>query len=356
MGGGYDDWREEYADFTDEIPEILESYDEDLDLYEEDDLEEFSLYGDDSIQRLLDDNLEEQTFHRQEIETAYRQGDEYAVTVLLSTFFESYLSHKLSDFADENKTVLDSCEIQDGALSLHKMIDKADKLDIVESNQEKTIMRGVASSRNQYIYDSFESLDPENPTIIQENDLLEPALDLYDSRLGIKPDERISTKDKSKIKSEPIERIENSIKEGSKATSTILLDSVFQQYMTQQLNKPGNGSKTVNGSKIKPRQTNFTEMNRWFKNLHYAESNQENFIPEGIESNRSKFDRMMQVFNAVHSAKTKYSHDIKAFAEGNGIQDSDHEKGIEYFEEIIKHVIPEQGTYFPTSEKDNKWK
>lgn len=366
-----EDWEEiDYEIDEEEVEELYSKLMDDLEdlndepwtsegLYGEDidedlpTLYEFSLESDQEIVRALDENFEEQEFHREEIETAYKQGNDFAVTVLLSTFFESYLSTKLSAFAETNETILEPEEIQDGALSYHEMISKADKLDILDNDEkEKKIMKAVGSSRNQYLYESFEHLDPENETIIQESNLIDKALDLYDSRLGIEPENRIIENEREENSSaeDAIERIEDTIKNGSKVVSTTLMNSIFQQYMVDHLNKPGNGRMTITGSKIKGRDEPFYAIKNRFKNFRYAETNKDD-----LGMDKSEFDRMIQVFEGIYDAKKEYSHNIASFAEGNGIEDDIFEDAIEYFDKIKKEVFPDSGTYAPSSDKQDKW-
>lgn len=354
---------ESYSEFIDDLEDLKDSswtaeeaekaYKKHAEEQDLPTLEEFSLFSDPEIERALDENLEEQEFHRQEIETAYKQGNDFAVTVLLSTFFESYLSTKLSGFAEKNNTILDPEDIGDGELGYHEMISKADKLDILDSDEkEKKIMKAVGSSRNQYLYDSFEHLDPENKTIIQDSGLIDKAVDLYDSRLGIEPDNRIIEHDREETSSaeDAIDRIEETIKNSSKVVGTTLMNSIFQQYMIHHLNKPGNGRMTLNGSKIKQRDEPFYTIRDRFKNFRYAETNNEDL---GVEE--SDFDRMIQVFEAVYDAKKKYSHNIGAFAEGNGIDDDTFEEAIDYFDDVKEEVFPDSGTYAPTTDDQDKW-
>lgn len=356
-----DDWDDE--DFPhdtdqgnlDDIEWTEEDLDENIyDFAESDlpDLEAFSLYSDPSITQVLDENLDEQEFHREEIKHAYKEGDDFATTVLLSTFFESYLSTKLTNFAENNETIIEPDEIRNGELGFNSMIDKSYKLGFIESEEERNIMRAVAVSRNQYLYDTFEHLEPENETLLEGRNLLDSAIDLYDSRLGIPSEERITNLErKEKKKSgEAIDRIEKTIKEGSKPVSTMLMDSIFQKYMVQQLNKPGNGAWYCNGSKTKARDDTFSDIITRFKNIRYSQDNRQTF-----GKTEREFDRMKQVFNAIHSAKTSYSHEIEAFAEGNGISESDYQKAVEYFEEIKEEVAPDSGTYAPSSQKGDKW-
>lgn len=344
----------EDSNLLDEVEWVAESLEELEAEYtsERPSLDEFSILSDPEISQFMEENLDEQQFHREEVKQAYEQGDDFAVTVLLSTFFESYLSTKLSEYAGKHRTILDPEEIREGEMSFHKMIEKGDKLDLFENEIERDIMKAIGSSRNQYLYHSFEHLEPGNETIAQEENLLETALDLYDSRLGISPEERISESGKRETVSSEnsIQRIDETINEGSKAVSTILMDSIFQQYMTHHLNKPGNGAWYVNGSKTKTTQTGFNQIIKKFKNLRYSQENHQNFGRE-----KQDFDRMMQVFSAVHNARTDYAHKLEAFAEGNGISDNDYEKALEYFGEIKEEVFPNSGTYAPNSHKGDKW-
>lgn len=308
-------------------------------------LEEFSIYEDETIIDVLDDNMEEQEFHRQELKEAYQQGNNYAVTVLLSTFFESYLSTKLSDWVDRNDTLLEPSDIQDGSMAFGEMIGKADRAGIFTHEKEKKMVDKVRKSRNEYVYNGFEMLQPENPTIIEREDLLDSAIDLYETHLGIQPEDRITEMeqpDPSELPDDHTETLEKMVENGSKVVGTTLLNDFFTQYMTQQLNNPGYGAYRKTGSKTDSRSARFDDLVHDFKNMHLGEVFHEDFSHPDFH-----FNHMVQIFKEVNKARKKYAHDLNAFAEGNGIDRRNYEDAVDIFHSLKDEVLFTEETYAP---------
>lgn len=197
-------------------------------------------------------------FHHEEVEAAYTAGVDAPAVVLLSTFFESYVTAQLESY-------LSACADDTTEQVTRDLLGASTRFDGFEDGEEVSragfsekiaaarstgfldadnadLFELVSWSRNRYTSDGLDYFDPDRETPLQRHDEygLEDAIGLYESILGLDPEESMLDRPRMEPDCETAAEVHSTtmdvlVEDGHQGAATVLLAGYFESVVTERL-------------------------------------------------------------------------------------------------------------------------
>lgn len=276
-------------------------------------------------------------FHYGEVVDAYEQREQAAViTVLLSTFFESYANSTLQDLTvkrygdDSPWTWL--VEDADFATTL-RVLQTEDEL----TDREFAVMDTVRDARNRYAHD-LDAYYPGSETALDVIPSIDAAVRLYENRLGIPLEHSVvdwyrfgsgtlhTELDRLPDAQEPAhtsrllafhdKEVQDAWDREHRGAATIFLATFFEAYLTEQLEHelatdvPNMGAPAV--------QDRFADNIGVARNLAALD-----VIDTGLEDTSIDDEAFFGALSRLNKTRNRYAHDLDAYMEEPAVQPHD---------------------------------